>query len=73
MATVHKTVSIEIDAEIFFDEISDSHTSWSFDKFDLNEEDYPRTYEYLRKYESGSLEMLQKGEIDFLEVYRDTF
>lgn len=68
---INKTSSVEIDSEIFYDHISDTHTSWSFDKDDI--EDYPEVIEYLEKYEPNELKALRNGEIKYLEVYRDTF
>ena len=68
---VNKVTSVEIDSELFFDEISTDVTSWNFDKDDI--EDYPEVVEYLEKNEPQALEALRNGEIDYLEVYRDTF
>lgn len=62
---------VEIDSELFYDEISDTLTSWSFDKYDI--EDYPKVLEYLKDYYPQELQTLYDGKIDYLEVYRDTF
>ena len=68
---IDKTSSVEIDSEIFYNNISDVQTSWSFDKDDI--EDYPEVVQYLEEYEPNELKALRNGDIKYLEVYRDTF
>lgn len=65
----NKTVSIEIDSEVFCDEIDYEHSSWSIDKDDID--DYPQIKDYLQQFEADTLEALMNGKIDYIEVYRD--
>ena len=65
----NKTVSIEIDSEVFCDEIDYEHSSWSIDSYDI--EDYPKILKYLQEFEPATLEALKNGTIDYIEVYRD--
>ena len=69
--TVDKTTTVEIDSELFFNEISMDCTSWSFDKADI--EEYPEVVKYLEEHEAEALEALRNGEITYLTVWRDTF
>lgn len=66
---IKKIVSIEIDAELFFNEISMDTMSWHFDLYDL--EEHPQVYEYIKENEPEIIEALKNGEADFVEVYRD--
>ena len=65
----NKTVSIEIDSEVFCDEIDYEHSSWAIDKDDID--DYPQIKDYLQRFEADTLEALINGKIDYIEVYRD--
>lgn len=66
---IKKIVSIEIDSELFFNEISMDTCSWHFDLYDL--EEHPKVYEYIMDNESEIIEALKTGEADYVEVYRD--
>jgi hypothetical protein len=61
----------EIDSELFFDNISMDTKSWNYDYYDLknNEE----VFEYIKEYYPQELKALKNGEIDYLEVYSDSF
>ena len=67
----NRVKSIEIDAELFCDEISFDHTSWAFDYDSLV--DNEKVFDYLVKYESNAVKDLQDGRLDYIEVYRDVF
>ena len=55
-------VSMEIDSE---------HSSWSFDFESLN--DYPRIKKFIQEHEPTYYEALQKGIIDYIEVWNEIY
>lgn len=68
---VDKVIQIEIDSDLFFNEVSMDVTSWSFDLYDL-EQNKP-VYEYIKENHAEELKALEDGKAKYIEVYRDTF
>lgn len=68
---INKTVSCEIDMELFYDEVSDECTSWYFDYNDLVSN--KKVLNYILDYYPNEYEALKNGDVDYIEVYRDTF
>ena len=66
---VSKTLSCEIDGELFFKEISMDTKAWNFDYDSL--EDYPEVEEYLKENYEQEYEMLKEGKADYIEVWYD--
>lgn len=64
-----KVATVEIDSELFFDEISMDTKSWSFDYYDL--EQNTEVFKYVQEYYPQELKALKNKEIDYLEVYSD--
>lgn len=67
--TVNKTVSCEIDGELFFNEISMDTKSWSFDYDDLEEN--TEVFEYIKDNYPDELQALKDGKAEYLEVWYD--
>lgn len=68
-ARVCKDVSCEIDAELFFNEVSMDTKSWSFDYNDLEEN--TKVFEYVKEYYPDELQALKNGEANYLTVWYD--
>lgn len=68
---INKTVSCEIDMELFYDEVSDECTSWDFDYDDLVSN--KKVLNYILDYYPDEYKALKNGDVDYIEVYRDTF
>ena len=68
---VDKTIQIEIDSDLFFNEVSMDCTSWSYNLYDL-EQNKP-VYDYIKEYHAEELQALKDGKADYIEVYRDVF
>ena len=68
---VDKVIQIEIDGDLFFNEVSMDVTSWSFDLYDL-EQNKP-VYEYIKENHAEELKALEDGKAKYIEVYRDVF
>ena len=68
---INKTVSCEIDMELFYNKVSDTCTSWCFDYIDLL--DNKEVLDYILEYYPDEYEALKTRDIDYIEVYRDTF
>ena len=68
---VDKTIQIEIDSDLFFNEVSMDCTSWSYDLYDL-EQNEP-VYNYIKENHEAELQALKDGKADYIEVYRDVF
>ena len=66
---ISKTLSCEIDAELFFDKISMDTKAWNFDYDSL--EEYPEVEEYLKAEYPQEYEMLKEGKADYIEVWYD--
>lgn len=64
-----KTLSCEIDSELFFNEISMDTKAWNFDYDSL--EDYPEVEEYLKENYEQEYNMLKNGKADYIEVWYD--
>ena len=65
----YKETSVEIDSELFFNEVSMDTKSWSYDLGDL--EGNKPVYDYVAENYPDELQMLKDGKIDYLEVYCD--
>lgn len=68
---INKIVSCEIDMELFYTEVSSECTSWFFDYDDLVSNE--KVLDYILDYYPDECEALKNGDIDYIEVYRDTF
>lgn len=66
---ISKITSIEIDSELFFNNVSDIATSWMFNLYDL--EDHEPIYNYIKETEPEIITALETKQIDYVEVYRD--
>lgn len=66
---INKITSIEIDTQLFFENVSDVATSWMFNLYDL--EDYEPIYNYIKETEPEIIKALETKQIDYVEVYRD--
>ena len=66
---INKITSIEIDSELFFNNVSDVATSWMFNLYDL--EDHEPIYNYIKETEPEIITALENNQIDYVEVYRD--
>lgn len=66
---VNKTISCEIDGELFFNEISMDTKSWSFDYDDLEEN--TKVFEYIKENYPNELQALKNGKTEYLEVWYD--
>ena len=66
---ISKITSIEIDSELFFNNVSDIATSWMFNLYDL--EDHEPIYNYIKETEPEIITALENKQIDYVEVYRD--
>lgn len=66
---ISKITSIEIDSELFFNNVSDIATSWMFNLSDL--EDHEPVYNYIKETEPEIITALETKQIHYVEVYRD--
>ena len=66
---IYKVTSIEIDSELFFDNVSDIATSWMFNLYDL--EDHEPIYNYIKETKPEIITALETKQIHYVEVYRD--
>ena len=66
---INKVTSIEIDAQLFFENVSDVATSWMFNLYDLG--DHEPIYNYIKETEPEIITALENNQIDYVEVYRD--
>lgn len=69
MEIISKVIRIELDCDIFYDEISSDLTEWWTDYDDLL--DRPFTYDFLRKYYTEELKALKNKEIDYIALSCD--
>ena len=67
--TVSRDIQVEIDAELFFNNISMDRKSWSFDYDDLAEN--TKVFEYIKEEYPNELEALKEGRADYLTVWYD--
>lgn len=71
MVQIDRVIRLEIDAELFSEEISADYTEWWFDYCDLK--DNKVIFNEIKKYYSAELRALKEGEADFISVYADIF
>lgn len=69
MVEYDKVIRIDIDTELFYDEISSDLTEWWIDYDDLLER--PLTLTYIKKYYEEELEALKNNEIDYIALSCD--
>lgn len=69
MIEYDKVIRIEIDVELFYDEISSDLTEWWIDYDDLLER--PLTLAYIKEYYEEELEALKNKEIDYIALSCD--
>ena len=66
---INKITSIEIDSELFFNNVSMDTMSWYYDLYDLEEN--KAVYNYIKENEPEIITALETKQIDYVDVYRD--
>ena len=69
MVEYDKVIRIELDSELFYNEISSDLTEWWIDYDDLLER--PLTLAYIKEYYEEELEALKNNEIDYIALSCD--
>lgn len=68
---IEKVIRIEMDAEMFNEEISADYTEWWFGYEDLKEN--KPVYVYILKWYPQAIELLKNGDANYISVYADLF
>ena len=68
---IEKVIRLDIDTELYFNEINNDFSEWWFDYSDLKES--KKIFKYLNKHYSDAVQLLKDGECDYISVYPDCY
>ena len=68
---IEKVIRLDIDTELYFNEINNDFSEWRFGYSDLVES--KKIFKYLNKHYPEAVKLLKDGEADYISVYPDCY